>query len=102
ALSIQGPKYIEVHSPCPIGWGFDAAQTIEFARLAVQTGLVPLYEAYQDQPLKVRKLPKRVPVIEYLRHQKRFRHLFEGQGDQAHLALIQAIADDNVARYGLG
>ena len=101
ALSIQGPKYIEVHCPCPIGWGFDAAQTIEIAKLAVQTGLVPLYEAFQDQPLKVRKLSKRVPVTEYLRPQKRFRHLFEGQDDQAHLALIQAIADENVARYGL-
>lgn len=101
ALSIQGPKYIEVHSPCPIGWGFDSAQTIEIAKLAVQTGLVPIYEAYQDQPLKVRKLPKRIPVIEYLRQQKRFRHLVEGQSDQAHLALIQAIADENTVHYGL-
>jgi pyruvate ferredoxin oxidoreductase beta subunit len=102
ALSIQGPKYIEVHSPCPIGWGFDASQTIEIARLAVQTGLVPIYEAYQGQPLKVRKLSKRVPVIEYLRLQKRFRHLFDMNEDQPYLALIQAMADDNVNRYGLG
>jgi pyruvate ferredoxin oxidoreductase beta subunit len=101
ALSIQGPKYIEVHSPCPIGWGFDAAQTIEIARLAVQTGLVPLYEAYQDQPLQVHKLPKVVPVTEYLRSQKRFQHLFVGQTNQAHLDFIQTIADDNVVRYGL-
>ena len=101
ALSIPGSKYIEVHSPCPIGWGFDAAQTIEVGKLAVQTGLVPLYEAYQDQPLKVRRLPKRVPVAEYLRIQKRFRHLFEEPVEQSRLALIQAIADDNVAHYGL-
>ena len=101
ALSIKGPKYLEVHSPCPIGWGFDAAQTIEIAKLAVQTGLVPLYEAYQGQPLKARKVGKRVPVTEYLRSQKRFRHLFEGAGDQEHIAIIQGIADDNVARYGL-
>ncbi len=101
ALSIQGPKYIEVHSPCPIGWGFDSSLTIELAKLAVQTGLVPIYEAFQGQPLKVRKLPKRVPVTEYLRRQKRFRHLVDRQGDQAHLALIQAIADENVAHYGL-
>jgi pyruvate ferredoxin oxidoreductase beta subunit len=101
ALSIQGPKYIDVHSPCPIGWGFEASQTIEIARLGVQTGLVPLYEAYHDQPLKVHKLSRRVPVTEYLRLQKRFRHLFEAE-DNEHLALIQAIADDNAARYGLG
>jgi pyruvate ferredoxin oxidoreductase beta subunit len=101
ALSIQGPKYIEVHSPCPIGWGFDSSLTIELAKLAVQTGLVPIYEAFQGQPLKVRKLSKRIPVIEYLQHQKRFRHLVEGQDNQEHLALIQAIADENVAHYGL-
>jgi pyruvate ferredoxin oxidoreductase beta subunit len=101
ALSIQGPKYIEIHSPCPIGWGFDSSLTIELAKLAVQTGLVPIYEAFQGQPLKVRKLTKRIPVTEYMQHQKRFRHLVQGQGDQAHLALIQAIADENVAHYGL-
>lgn len=101
ALSIQGPKYIEVHSPCPIGWGFDSAMTIEVAKFAVQTGLVPIYEAFLNQPLKVRKLPRRTPVVEYLRQQKRFRHLVEGQGDQAHIAQIQAIADENVLHYGL-
>jgi pyruvate ferredoxin oxidoreductase beta subunit len=102
ALSVKGPKYLDVHSPCPIGWGFDAAQTIEIAKLAVQTGFVPLYEAYQGQPLKVRKISKRLPVTEYLRPQKRFRHLFEQKEGQERLAALQAIADDNVTRYGLG
>jgi pyruvate ferredoxin oxidoreductase beta subunit len=101
ALSIQGPKYIEVHSPCPIGWGFDSSLTIELAKLAVQTGLVPIYEAFLGQPLKVRKLAKRIPVAEYLQKQKRFRHLVDNDGDEAHIALIQAIADENVAHYGL-
>ena len=101
ALSISGPKYIEVHSPCPIGWGFDSSLTIELAKLAVQTGLVPIYEAFLGQPLKVRKLSKRLPVTDYIRQQKRFRHLVDGLGDQEHLALIQAIADENIIRYGL-
>ena len=101
ALAIKGPKYLDVHSPCPIGWGFDAARTIEIARLAVQTGLVPLYEVYQGQPPKARRVPKRVPVTEYLRAQKRFRHLFEQPDGEAHIAMIQALADDNAARHGL-
>ena len=100
ALAIHGAKYIEVHSPCPIGWGFDSAQTIEIARLAVQTGLVPLYEVIEDQPLKARKIPKRLPVTDYLRAQKRFRHLFE-ECHQEHLNAIQAVADANIARLGL-
>jgi pyruvate ferredoxin oxidoreductase beta subunit len=101
ALLIKGPKYLDVHSPCPIGWGFDSARTIEIAKLAVETGLVPLYEAFLGQPLKVRKLPKRVPVTEYLKAQKRFRHLFEQESGPQHVAMIQALADDNAARYGL-
>jgi pyruvate ferredoxin oxidoreductase beta subunit len=100
AFSIYGPKYIEVHSPCPIGWGFDSAKTIEIARLAVQTGLVPIYEVMQDKPVKVRKISKRLPVIDYIRAQKRFHHLLEGN-NQEHLAAIQTFADDNIARMGL-
>ncbi len=101
ALAIPGAKYIEVHSPCPIGWGFDSAQTVEIAKLGVQTGLVPLYEVIEDQPLKARKIPKRLPVTDYLRAQKRFHHLFE-EGNQEHLAAIQAVADGNITRLGMG
>lgn len=99
ALSIPGPKYLDVHCPCPIGWGFDAARTIEVAKLAIQTGLVPLYEAEQGQE-KVRRIHQRKPVVEYLKLQTRFQHLFEAE-DEEHLAAIQAIADANIARYRL-
>jgi pyruvate ferredoxin oxidoreductase beta subunit len=102
ALSIPGPKFLNVHSPCPIGWGFDTALTIEVARLAVQTGLVPLYETGAGRPLKARRISKRAPVTEYLRLQSRFRHLFEQQDGDVHIAAIQGVADENVARYGLG
>jgi len=44
ALAIAGPKYIQVSSPCCLGWGFDASRTVEVARLGVETGLIALYE----------------------------------------------------------
>lgn len=100
AMEIRGSKYLDVHSPCPIGWGFDADRTIEVAKLAIQTGLVPLYETGYGQPLKARRIGKAKPVDEYLRLQSRFRHLFE-RGDTEHIAAVQAIANDNIARYGL-
>jgi pyruvate ferredoxin oxidoreductase beta subunit len=100
AMEIRGPKYLDVHSPCPIGWGFDPDRTIEIAKLAIQTGLVPLYETGYGQPLKARRIGKVKPVDEYLRLQSRFRHLFERR-DTGHIAAIQAIADENIARYGL-
>ena len=101
ALAIPGPKYLEVHSPCPIGWGFDSSRTVEIARLAVQTGLMPLYEVRPGEPPKVRKLNARRPVADYLQPQKRFRHLFEQFDGAKHIAEIQAIADHNIAAYGL-
>ena len=100
AMEIRGPKYLDVHSPCPIGWGFDPDRTIEIAKLAIQTGLVPLYETGYGQTLKARRIGKVKPVDEYLRLQSRFRHLFE-RGDKEHIAAIQAIADENITRYGL-
>jgi len=101
AMAFRGPKYLEVHSPCPIGWGHDAAETIDLGKLAVQTGLFPLFEAIAGQPLRVRKIHKRLLVIDYLGRQRRFSHLFEDGANQDHLARIQAIADDNVIRLGL-
>jgi pyruvate ferredoxin oxidoreductase beta subunit len=91
---------LDVHCPCPIGWGFDPSRTIEVAKLAIQTGLVPLYETGYGQPLKPRRIGKKRPVSEYLQLQGRFRHLFERE-DSEHIAAIQALADDNIARYGL-
>jgi pyruvate ferredoxin oxidoreductase beta subunit len=101
AMTIRGPKYIEVHSPCPIGWGYDPAETIELGKLAVQTGLVPLFEAAAGEPMRVHKLRRRLPVSAYLERQKRFSHLFETGSPAEHLAAIQEIADDNAARLGL-
>jgi pyruvate ferredoxin oxidoreductase beta subunit len=38
AKATWGPSYIHIHTPCPTGWGYEAAKTIEVARAAVQTG----------------------------------------------------------------
>jgi pyruvate ferredoxin oxidoreductase beta subunit len=43
----------------------------------------------------------RKPVEEYLKTQKRFRHLFKPKRQDAEIALIQAIADRNAGKYGL-
>jgi pyruvate ferredoxin oxidoreductase beta subunit len=101
ALSICGPKYIDIHTPCPIGWGFDAALTIEVARRAVSTGLVPLYEAGSAVESKARKLKGREPVTVYLELQGRFKHLFTRPEGPQVVAEIQAIADRNIERHGL-
>jgi pyruvate ferredoxin oxidoreductase beta subunit len=102
AMKIRGPKYLQVHVPCPLGWGFESRMTIEMAKLAVETGLYPLFEIENGQLARVKSLPKRKPVEEYLRPQTRYRHLFRLEGGDEQLKQIQAIADANAEQYGLG
>ncbi|MBI2304354.1 MAG: pyruvate ferredoxin oxidoreductase [Chloroflexi bacterium] len=99
ALAVRGPKYLQVHVPCPLGWAFDTSLTIKLAQLAVQTALYPLYELENGTVTEVRKVGRRLPVEEYLKPQGRFRHLLR-PGAEKELALIQALADANAQRFG--
>jgi pyruvate ferredoxin oxidoreductase beta subunit len=101
ALSIRGPKYLQIHVPCPLGWQHDTSMTLAMARLAINTGLFPLFEVENGQLARVRKIAKKLPVEEYLKPQGRFRHLFEGEGRKEEIAQIQKIADENIRKYGL-
>ncbi len=76
AKKINGPKFIQILSPCPVGWYFPPEKSIEVSRLAVQSGIFPLYE-FQNGVLKVTKQPRPVSVREYLSMQNRFRSLDE-------------------------
>jgi pyruvate ferredoxin oxidoreductase beta subunit len=44
ARSIKGLRYLHMNVPCPSGWGFDPRDTVKLGKLAVDTGLVVLYE----------------------------------------------------------
>ncbi len=100
ALSIRGPKYVQIHVPCPLGWGTEPSRTLDYARLAVNTGLYPLYEV-ENGVTKVLRIPRRAPVEEYLKGQVRFAHLFGKEDRTKQIADIQKVADDNIQKYGL-
>lgn len=97
ALSIKGPKYIQIHVPCPLGWRHESSQTSEVAKLAVETGLYPIFE-YENGQLIPRKIASVKPVEEYLKVQGRFKHLLK---DAKGLKEIQAVADYNIKKYQL-
>jgi pyruvate ferredoxin oxidoreductase beta subunit len=101
AMGIHGARYVHIHVPCPLGWGSDPADTIRLARLAVESGLFPLYEAEHGEITGRTTIRRKVPVDEYLRLQKRFAHLFGPKPDAERIAHIQALADRNVKRFGL-
>jgi pyruvate ferredoxin oxidoreductase beta subunit len=102
AMVLRGARYLHVHVPCPLGWGSDPAETIQVARLAVESGLFPLFEAEDGEVVRATPIRRRAKVEDYLRLQTRFAHLFDGTARSAEaLTHIQAIADRNVARFGL-
>jgi len=81
AAQIKGFKYIHLLAPCPPGWRFPPEKTVEIGRLAVQTGMWPLYEVENGVfrltgPSKaLLDKSKRKPVEEYVKLQGRFRGL---------------------------
>lgn len=99
ALSITGPKYIQIHVPCPLGWKSKPAETIKVAALAVQTGLYPIYEVEDGDMISKRRIFETVPVEEYLKLQGRFAHLFKGDEGKNEIAKIQRIADENIKKF---
>jgi len=81
ASKIKGFKYIHLLSPCPVGWRFPPEKTIEMGRLAVLTGMWPLYEIEYGKfkltgPSRALiDKSKRIPVEKYIKMQGRFKHL---------------------------
>ncbi len=95
AVDVKGPALLHVFAPCPTGWRCDANAGIKLGRLAVESGMFPLFEVENGKysisfdPATMRK-SSQDPVGEiagYLLQQGRFRHL-KGRDD-----LIQQIQE---------
>ena len=75
AFAADGPAFLNVLSECPRGWRFPGENVIAMAKLAVDTCYWPLYEVV-DGKVKVTYKPKnKLPVLEWIKKQGRFRHL---------------------------
>ena len=92
AFAVEGPAFLNVFAPCPRGWRTPTAQTVEIAKLAVQTGFWPLYEVEDGVWRQTVKVHNRKPVEEFMKPQGRFKHLF-APGNEALLAEIQSDVD---------
>ena len=104
AMDFHGARYLHVLVPCPLGWGSASKDTIRVARLAKETGLFPVYEAEYGTVTAASPIRHRVPVEDYLRLQRRFRHLFDSSGAVKKpdvVGQLQQMADRNIDRFGL-
>ena len=75
--AMPGPAYIHINSVCPTGWRSAPDLSVRLGRLAVQTGVFPLYEIENGKYKLSMELPELKPVQDYLKLQGRFRHLSE-------------------------
>ena len=102
AINIRGAKYIQIHCPCPLGCGFPTAETIRIARLALKSGMYPLFEAENGVLVGSTPIEDQIPVEEYLRVQKRFAHLFGKRAIPENIGILQKISNKNIEKYRLG
>jgi len=75
AREVEGPSYIHCLTVCPTGWRTASEETIKLGRLAVETGVFPLYEIEEGKYRMTVKPDKLRSVEDYLKPQGRFRHL---------------------------
>jgi len=77
AKAIRGFRLITLLVPCLDGWGVPEDQGIGLTRLAVESGVFPLYEVEDGHRYTLSGPGKTRPVRDYLEVQRRYRDLDE-------------------------
>jgi pyruvate ferredoxin oxidoreductase beta subunit/2-oxoisovalerate ferredoxin oxidoreductase beta subunit len=93
AKKIRGTRVITILIPCLPGWGLADDAGIASARLAVDTGVFPLYEVEDGYRYTLNQADRTRPVQDYLTMQKRYRHLSTEELEE-----VQAAVDKSWAR----
>ena len=91
-LAVDGPAFINVLSPCPRGWRFEAEEAIELGRAAAESCVWPLYEVADGRWTVNYKPRNKLPLARWLETQGRFNRVLE---DRELLEVLQAQVDDD-------
>jgi len=95
AIYTKGPTFLNVLAPCPRGWQYDTPELMKINKLAVDTCFWPLYEVIEGKYIINYKPKNKLPVEEFLKVQKRFKHLFR----QENIGLIEEIQKEVDKRW---
>lgn len=77
AVAVDGPAYLHIYAACPTGWRSATDTAVRIGRLAVQSGVFPLFEIENGKWKLSMEPEKLIPVAEYFKSQGRFKHLGE-------------------------
>jgi pyruvate ferredoxin oxidoreductase beta subunit len=81
AKRIKGARYMQIAVPCPPGWGYAPKDTVRIGRLAIETGIVVLFEIedgkfrFTGRSKTLAEKGSKLPVINYVERQGRFRKM---------------------------
>ncbi len=92
ALSIKGMRFLLLHSPCPTGWKSEPADSIDLVRIAVASGLFPLYEVFDGMSYRINVEPDGTGLADYFDRQRRF------QDDEIDLDVTREVCAERLAR----
>ena len=93
AIYTEGPAFLNVMAPCPRGWGYPTEDLMKINKLAADTCYWPLYEVVDGKYHITYKPAKKLPVEEFLRPQKRFKHMFK-PGNEWMIQEFQRVVDE--------
>ena len=100
AKRIRGTRYLQIHVPCPPGWGYPPRDTVKMARLAIETGVFVLFELengkfrFTGRSKSLAEKGNRLPLINYLERQDRFKKMSAEQ-----LSSLQKFIDNKWNEY---
>jgi pyruvate ferredoxin oxidoreductase beta subunit len=100
AKRIRGTRYLQIHVPCPPGWGYPPHDTVKMARLAVETGVFVLFESengkfrFTGRSKSLAEKGNRLPLVNYLERQDRFKKMSVEQ-----LSSLQKFIDNKWNEY---
>lgn len=81
AIYTRGPAFLNVLSPCPRGWIYEAADLAKICELAVETCVWPLYEIENGVWSLTYEPKKKLPVEDFLSKQGRFKHMLKKENE---------------------
>lgn len=96
ALEIKGPKFMNIIAPCNRGWRSRTDDAILLSRLAVETCFWPLYEIESGVTKITFKPKEKKPIVDFLKPQGRFKHLFKPENE----GMILKIQEDIDREWG--
>ncbi len=72
ARHTRGFRFLLMLSPCPTGWKSEPDESVELIRVAVASGVFPLYEVFEGSRYRINARPDGTALENYAGHQKRY------------------------------